>query len=91
MHTCIVLPGIEIDIIGVLMNKDCLYLAKLISNHSQLISIIKVAKKRGAQVVRDIWEESDEHGIVRMATLKTVSIISSDLWKILNILRNCFN
>ena len=34
--------------------------------------IMKVAKSRGAQVVRDIWEEKDENGTVRMATVKTV-------------------
>lgn len=27
-------------------------------------------------MVRDIWEESDEYGTVRMATVKTVSIIN---------------
>lgn len=31
------------------------------------------AKKRGAQVVRDIWTESDANGSVRFATVKTVS------------------
>ncbi|XP_015116744.1 4-hydroxyphenylpyruvate dioxygenase [Diachasma alloeum] len=34
-------------------------------------AIVKVAKARGAKVVRDIWEEKDENGVVRMATLQT--------------------
>lgn len=34
---------------------------------------IQVAKQKGAKVVRDIWEESDEYGTVRMATVRTVS------------------
>lgn len=29
------------------------------------------AKQKGAKVVRDIWEEKDEHGKVRMATIQT--------------------
>ncbi|XP_063972554.1 4-hydroxyphenylpyruvate dioxygenase isoform X5 [Diachasmimorpha longicaudata] len=33
--------------------------------------IVKVAKARGAKIVRDIWEEKDETGVVRMATLRT--------------------
>lgn len=33
--------------------------------------IVKRAKERGASVVRDIWEERDEFGTVRMATVKT--------------------
>ncbi|CAF4903180.1 unnamed protein product [Pieris macdunnoughi] len=33
--------------------------------------IVEYARKQGAVVVRDLWEESDEHGIVRMAKLKT--------------------
>ncbi|XP_032667509.1 4-hydroxyphenylpyruvate dioxygenase [Odontomachus brunneus] len=34
-------------------------------------TIVKVAKQKGAKIVRDIWEESDEYGIIRMATVKT--------------------
>ncbi|XP_011308967.1 4-hydroxyphenylpyruvate dioxygenase [Fopius arisanus] len=34
-------------------------------------SIVRVAKKRGARVVRDVWEEQDDNGVVRMATLQT--------------------
>ncbi|RLU18348.1 hypothetical protein DMN91_008705, partial [Ooceraea biroi] len=34
-------------------------------------TIMKIAKQRGAQVVRDIWEESDEYGTVKMAILRT--------------------
>ena len=37
-----------------------------------LDAIMKVAKDRGAIVVRDIWEESDKDGVVRCATVKTV-------------------
>ncbi|KPJ06290.1 4-hydroxyphenylpyruvate dioxygenase [Papilio machaon] len=33
--------------------------------------IVEYAKKQGAVVVRDLWEESDKFGVVRMATLKT--------------------
>jgi 4-hydroxyphenylpyruvate dioxygenase len=36
--------------------------------------LVKKARENGAKVVRDIWEESDEHGTVRMATLQTVSL-----------------
>lgn len=31
------------------------------------------AKERGAKLVKDIWEESDEHGTVRFAVIQTVS------------------
>jgi 4-hydroxyphenylpyruvate dioxygenase len=37
-----------------------------------LDAIVSYAKKQGAKVIRDIWEERDEDGIVRMATLQTV-------------------
>lgn len=33
--------------------------------------IVRRAKERGAKVVRDVWEESDEHGTVRFATVQT--------------------
>uniref|UniRef100_A0A1L8E2X1 4-hydroxyphenylpyruvate dioxygenase n=1 Tax=Nyssomyia neivai TaxID=330878 RepID=A0A1L8E2X1_9DIPT len=33
--------------------------------------IIKRAKQRGAKILRDIWEEEDEHGKVRFATVQT--------------------
>jgi len=36
-----------------------------------LNGIVRVAKKKGATVVRDIWEESDSNGKVRMAMLQT--------------------
>lgn len=36
-----------------------------------LDTIVKIAKERGAEVIKDIWEERDEHGAVRFATLKT--------------------
>lgn len=39
--------------------------------------IVKIAKERGATVVKDIWEESDEFGKVRFATLQTVRILIS--------------
>ena len=35
---------------------------------------MKRAKERGAKVVRDVYEESDEHGTVKFATLQTVLI-----------------
>jgi 4-hydroxyphenylpyruvate dioxygenase len=39
-----------------------------------LDGIIQHAKDKGAVVVKDIWEESDENGTVRMATLQTVCV-----------------
>jgi len=33
--------------------------------------IVKVAKQRGASIVRDIWEERDDKGVVRFAQVKT--------------------
>lgn len=36
-----------------------------------LDTIVKIAKERGAEVIKEIWEERDEHGVVRFATLKT--------------------
>lgn len=35
--------------------------------------IVKRARDRGARIVKDIWEESDEFGSVRFAVLQTVS------------------
>ncbi len=40
---------------------------------NDLDGIMEHAKAKGALVVKDIWEESDENGTVRMATVKTVS------------------
>lgn len=34
--------------------------------------IVNLARERGAKIVREIWEESDEDGTVRFATLQTV-------------------
>ncbi|KAK9503581.1 hypothetical protein O3M35_010110 [Rhynocoris fuscipes] len=33
--------------------------------------IVKKAKERGATIVRDIWQESDDYGVVKFATVKT--------------------
>ncbi|XP_076233159.1 4-hydroxyphenylpyruvate dioxygenase [Calliopsis andreniformis] len=33
--------------------------------------IVKIAKERGAEITKGIWEERDEYGVVRYATLKT--------------------
>jgi len=38
---------------------------------TDLDAIVRVAKQRGAVIVRDIWEEKDEGGIVRFAQVKT--------------------
>merc|ERR1719147_204143 len=38
---------------------------------TDLDAIVRIAKKRGAEIVKDIWEESDEGGVVRFAQLKT--------------------
>lgn len=35
-----------------------------------------MAKQNGAKVIKDIWEEKDEFGVVRFATVQTVSEIS---------------
>lgn len=34
--------------------------------------ILEYARKQGAVVVKDLWEEKDEYGVIRMATVKTV-------------------
>lgn len=34
--------------------------------------IVQHAKKKGAVIVKDIWEERDEYGVIRMAVLRTV-------------------
>ncbi|KAF6031295.1 hypothetical protein EB796_010383 [Bugula neritina] len=36
-----------------------------------LDGVVKVAKERGARIVKDIWEEKDENGTVRFATVQT--------------------
>ncbi|XP_015598252.1 4-hydroxyphenylpyruvate dioxygenase [Cephus cinctus] len=33
--------------------------------------VFKVAKERGAKVIRELWEETDEYGTVRFATVQT--------------------
>ncbi|KAF3427883.1 hypothetical protein E2986_08826 [Frieseomelitta varia] len=33
--------------------------------------IVKIAKEGGATIVKDIWEESDEYGTVKFATIRT--------------------
>lgn len=43
--------------------------------------IVKYAKQQGAVVVKDIWEESDDNGVVRIAVLKTVSILTGYILK----------
>lgn len=35
--------------------------------------IYRSAKDRGATVIRSLWEENDEYGTVRFATIKTVN------------------
>lgn len=37
-----------------------------------LDAIVQAAKDRGVSIVRDIWEENDEFGVVRFATVQTV-------------------
>lgn len=34
--------------------------------------IVNRARERGAKIVRDIWEEKDENGTARFATIQTV-------------------
>ena len=36
-----------------------------------LDGIMKRAVQRGAEVVRPVWEERDEHGVVRIAVVQT--------------------
>jgi 4-hydroxyphenylpyruvate dioxygenase len=36
--------------------------------------IVSRARERGAKIVRDIWEESDDDGSVRFAVLQTVGL-----------------
>ncbi|XP_046621581.1 4-hydroxyphenylpyruvate dioxygenase isoform X1 [Neodiprion virginianus] len=36
-----------------------------------IYTIVKIAREHGAKIVRDVWEEQDEFGIVRFATVKT--------------------
>lgn len=38
--------------------------------------IVSRAKERGGNIVKDIWEESDEFGSCRFATIQTVKNIS---------------
>jgi hypothetical protein len=40
---------------------------------NDLEAIVAKAREAGAKVVRDIWEEKDENGYVRMATVQTVT------------------
>ncbi|XP_066594740.1 4-hydroxyphenylpyruvate dioxygenase [Prorops nasuta] len=40
-------------------------------NVEDIETIVKVAKQRGAHIVRDIWEESDEFGTIRFCTIQT--------------------
>lgn len=42
--------------------------------------ILNYAKKQGAVVIKDIWEEKDEHGVVKSATLKTVRLYTLLCW-----------
>lgn len=37
------------------------------------------AKDRGAKIIQDIWEESDENGTVRFARVQTVSICAAQI------------
>lgn len=37
--------------------------------------ILEYARKQGAVVVKDLWQEEDEFGVVRMATVKTVGVL----------------
>lgn len=42
-----------------------------------LPSIVQKAKERGAVVVKDMWEESDDTGKVRMAVVQTVCKVTT--------------
>ena len=63
--------------------EDCraLYKVRLYNTSEQKINSVlatvtvdlQKALERGAQGVREPWEESDEHGTVTYATVKTVS------------------
>ncbi|XP_029037094.1 4-hydroxyphenylpyruvate dioxygenase [Osmia bicornis bicornis] len=40
-------------------------------NVEDIETIVKIAKEKGAKVIKDIWEEKDENGTVKLATIKT--------------------
>jgi len=44
-----------------------------------LAHIVEKARKQGAEIVRDIWTEKDEHGEVRMAIVKTYGDVTHTL------------
>ena len=54
-----------------------------------LLFYLQKALERGAQGVREPWEESDEHGTVVYATVKTVSSHNNNIYTV--ILANKFN
>ena len=60
---------------GEMLSKHGDYCKDIAFSVVDLSSIVAKAKESGAGIVRDIWEEKDEHGSVRMATVKTVIII----------------
>ncbi|KAI1282156.1 4-hydroxyphenylpyruvate dioxygenase [Halotydeus destructor] len=41
--------------------------------------VLSLAKERGAQVVKDIWQEEDQDGCVKMATVKTYGDVTHTL------------
>lgn len=40
---------------------------------TDLDAMVQKAKKEGAEIVRDVTEESDSNGVVRYAVLRTVT------------------
>ncbi|XP_011502895.1 PREDICTED: 4-hydroxyphenylpyruvate dioxygenase [Ceratosolen solmsi marchali] len=40
-------------------------------NVKDIDTIFKIAKCRGAKIIRELWEEKDKYGVVRFATLQT--------------------
>ncbi|XP_034952461.1 4-hydroxyphenylpyruvate dioxygenase [Chelonus insularis] len=34
-------------------------------------TIVRIARQKGAKVIKDIWEEKDNNGVIKMATVKT--------------------
>ncbi|XP_033322175.1 4-hydroxyphenylpyruvate dioxygenase [Megalopta genalis] len=40
-------------------------------NVEDIYTIVKIAKERGAKIIKNIWEEKDEYGVVKFATIQT--------------------
>ena len=72
-----------IDVLSPLSGIQCIVRLQLAYNSKKPLSnyyhyfFLQKAIERGAKGVREPWEESDEHGTVVFATVKTVSFFNS--------------